>query len=108
MKISKFVTNSSQIHQTNLASYSRKVGYLTGNNRIFKRLFECTIKKAGEKEDIKIWNLKFRVTKFKENCNYNGLKITNTYYLDNKQIIRQSHQYHSETLGYIFTQRLDR
>ena len=51
--------------------------------------------------------VEFKVTKFTEKCISNDFEIINSYYLDNKQIIRQSNQYHSKTLGYILIQRLD-
>ena len=91
----------------NMTGY-RAISYITGNNKISKRLFECEIKKNNKKENIKIWNVEFQVTKFEENCSQAGFEITNSYDLDNRQIVRQSLQFHSETLGYIFIQRLDR
>lgn len=97
-----------QINHKKMTNYIRKVSYITGNNKLSERLFECTIKKINKKENIKIWNVEFWITKFEENCSYNNFEITNIYYLDDNEIVRQSNQYHSETLGYIFTQRLDR
>ena len=89
-------------------SYTREVSYITGNNKISKRLLVCKIKKNNTPEIIKIWEINFNTSKYEEDCKHDGLNITNTYYLDNKNIVRQSHQYHSQTLGYIFTQRLDK
>ena len=92
----------------NMTTYSRKVSYITGDNKIRERVFFCNIQKSGEKESIVIWSVNFRVRVFRENCKYGSFEITNSYYLDNREIVRQSHQYHSETLGYILIQRLDR
>ena len=88
--------------------YSRKISHITGNNKISERSFKCTINSIGKKEVIIIWNVEFEVTEFNEKCSHYGFEINNVYYLDRKEIVRQSHQYHSATLGYIFIQRLDR
>ena len=88
--------------------YKRKISHLTGNNKISERLFECRIQKIDKKELIEIWDSEFLVTKFDELCLNNDLKIKNNYYLDNRNIVRKSLQYHSETVGYIITERIDR
>ena len=55
-----------------------------------------------------IWNVKFLVTKFEESCSENDFEIKNTYYVDNKGVVRKSSQYLSDTLGLIRLERLDR
>ncbi len=92
----------------NFTTYKRKVSYLGGNNKIIKRIYKCNVRKSNKKEFIKIWEVEFLVTKFTELCDHNGFEIKNFYYLDNREIVRMSSQYHSDTLGYISTQRLDR
>ena len=92
----------------NFKTYKREVSYLNGNNKIYKRIYKCNVQKSNKKELIKIWEVEFLVTKFAELCDYNGLEIQNFYYLDDREIVRKSSQYHSDTLGYISTQRLDR
>ena len=89
-------------------SYKRELSYISGNNRIVKHSFECNIKKNKQKELIKIWELSFFVTVFEENCDSNGFEIRNTFYLDEQKIVRRSTQFHSNTVGYILTERLDR
>ncbi len=89
-------------------TYSRQVSQITGNNKIHTLTFDCNIQKSYKKEVLEIWNVEFLVTKFEETCEGNGSKIENIYYLDNQEIIRKSSQYHSETIGYITTERLDR
>ena len=89
-------------------TYIQKVSYITGNNKIYTRIFNCKIRKNNQIELIEIWNVEFRVKKFKENCSSNGLEIENTFYLDSKNIVRKSKQYHSDQIGYIITERLDR
>ena len=88
--------------------YSRKISYLAGSNRIKAHTLECKIQKINKKELLEIWGVQFRVQRYAENCSHHGSSITNTYYVDDKEIVRKSYQYHSKTLGYIITERLDR
>ena len=92
----------------NPSIYTRKISYLTGNNKFSARSFDCKIEKNNQKEIIKIWDLKFQVVRFEENCSHKKLNIKNTYYVDLDSIVRRSTQYHSDTLGYITIERLDR
>ena len=92
----------------NASIYNRKVSYLSGNNKIIERSFECKTQKNNQKLVVEIWDIEFVVTKFDEKCNHNGFEITNTYYVDDREIVRKSSQYHGDTLGYIITERLDR
>ena len=91
-----------------ITTYQRQLIYTSGNNKILKHSFECNIEKSNRKEVIEIWDINFFVTKFKENCGNSEFEIKNTYYVDDKEIVRRASQYHSETLGYILTERLDR
>lgn len=92
------------------STYTRKFSYMSGSNDISTLVMKCTIKKndATKKEKIEIWGVKFSVTKFVEDCLNDGDVVTNVYYLDNKEIVRKSFQYHSEAIGYVITERLDR
>ena len=89
-------------------TYSRTVKYLNGNNKIFTKNFKCKIHEVTEGEIIKIWSLDFDVSRYQEICNNNGFVTKNTYYVDDREIVRRSKQYHSDTIGYIITERLDR
>ena len=91
-----------------IKNYSRQVSHITGNNKIHTTSFDCTIQKKSEKEVLEIWNVEFLVTKFEEFCFNNKMDLKNIYYLDNKNIIRRSTQYHSDSIGYIMIERLDR
>lgn len=88
--------------------YIRKISYLAGNNKIKAYTLECKIRQVNKKELIEIWDVEFPVTTYKEKCAHKDTFIKNTYYIDNKGIVRKSIQYHSETLGYVITERLDR
>ena len=89
-------------------TYIRKLKYITGNNNISERELYCNILKINEKEVLYIWEVEFFVTKFEETCTNNNFQIKNTYYLDELKIVRKSFQYHSDTIGYIDIERLDR
>ena len=89
-------------------TYKREFGHITGNNKILKRIFKCEILKANNGEIIEIWDIGFKVTRYEEECFSSSLKIKNTYFVDAQNIIRRSTQYHSETLGYVTIERLDR
>tara|TARA_Y100000766_G_C18845971_1_gene575687 strand:+ start:553 stop:1224 length:672 start_codon:yes stop_codon:yes gene_type:complete len=91
-----------------IKTYKRELIYTSGNNKILKHSFKCSIEKNNRKEVIKIWDINFSVTKFKEHCSNNEYELNNTYYVDDRKIVRRASQYHSETIGYILTERLDR
>ena len=88
-------------------NYSRELNYITGNNKISKIVFNCEMKKIRSEEQIDIWGIKFRVTRFEEYCSNSNLTFKNTYQVDTQEIVRRSTQYHSETLGSILIERLD-
>lgn len=94
--------------QNDGATYFRKTSYLSGNNKIISRNFRCSINYTTEKENLKIWNVDFRVKRYEEICNDFDLKIKNIYYLDDNKRVRSSYQYHSETIGYLRIERIDR
>ena len=89
-------------------TYSRELLYITGNNQIFKRSLKCNIQKTSKKEIIKIWDINFKVAAFEENCRKSGFEIKNIFYVDSQNIVRRSSQYHSDTIGFIHIERLDR
>ncbi len=89
-------------------TYNRKLSYITGNNNISEHIFKCKTQRFEKKELIEIWKVTFEVTKFEETCKNKDLKIKNTYYIDNRGIVRKSSQYHGDTIGQINTERLDR
>ena len=89
-------------------NYSRELNHITGNNKISKRVFSCDIKKTNDEEIIEIWGVNFKVAKFVESCFDSRFKYKNVSHVDTRGIIRKSLQYHSNTLGYITIERLDR
>ena len=93
---------------TKTKTYSRVLSYITGDNKISKRIFSCNIQKMNSAEFIEIWDINFKVTKFEEKCLNSSLEFKNTYQVDGRGIIRRSSQYHSDTLGFIIIERLDR
>lgn len=89
-------------------NYKREISYITGNNKISKFKFECTIEKTQGIEQIEIWSANFQVSKFEEKCKHNNFNIQNFYYVDDSGVVRKSSQFHSKTIGYLITERLDR
>ena len=89
-------------------NYTRELNHITGNNKISKRVFSCDIEKTSSEKHVKIWDVKFKVATFEEQCFNNSLTFTNVYYVDTQGIVRKSLQYHSQTLGSIKIERLDR
>ncbi len=89
-------------------TYSRQLEHITGNNKISKHVFTCHIEKTSSKELIKIWDIKFKVANFEEYCSNDRLAFKNIYHVDTQGIVRRSLQYHSDTLGYLLLERLDR
>ena len=90
------------------AFYKRTLGYLEGNNHIQTLEYDCKIRKDGKKQIITIWEVQFTVIAYEESCDSKNYPIKNTYLVENNQIVRKSYQFHSPTLGYIVTERLDR
>ena len=88
--------------------YSRELNHITGNNRISKHVFNCNIEKTSSGDLIKIWDVNFKLDNFEEDCSTAGLTFKNNYQVDTQGIVRRSIQYHSETLGSILIERLDR
>ena len=89
-------------------TYRRELGYINGDNKIFAEVFSCDIEKINSGEFIKIWGIIFKVAQFEEQCLNSSLKFTNTYHVDTQGIVRRSSQYHSDTLGSVTMERLDR
>lgn len=107
MGSSSFLPNWTKINK-NIQSYNRELYHITGNNKISKRVFACDIQKHSSGEIIEIWDINFKVARFEENCLSSNLEIKNIYYVDSQSVVRRSSQYHSDTIGHIFAERLDR
>lgn len=97
----------SKINKTT-ETYRRELIHITGNNKIAKRVFSCQARKTSSKELIKIWDINFKVVKFEEHCSNDRRSFKNVYHVDTQGIVRRSLQYHSETLGSLLLERLDR
>ena len=88
-------------------NYIRELTHITGNNKIFRRIFNCNIEKTSSEEQIKIWDITFTVDKFEESCFDGSIMFKNVYHVDTQGIVRRSSQYLSQTIGYITIERLD-
>ena len=107
MASSSFMPPWSKISKTK-ETYNREFAHITGNNKISKRVFSCDIAKTKSEELIEIWDIIFKVAQFEEQCFNGNLTFKNTYQVDDQGIVRKSSQYHSNTLGSILIERLDR
>lgn len=95
--------------ETKIAShYSRQIFYLGGDNQIQSKIFSCTLKKANKRSTITIFDVPFETQEFIETCINNTEKLKNTYFIDQKKIVRKSVQYHGPALGYLTIERVDR
>lgn len=89
-------------------TYKRKFSFLDGNNKIKIENFECNIVLISDQVKIKIFDVNFITRHYAEKCVGANYGFDNEYYVDIEQIVRRSRQYHSRSIGYIFTERLDR
>ena len=90
------------------AKYKRSLVYLSGNNQTVNKKFTCELKTDGSRFSIIVFDLPISVKQYNEICSGDLNKITNIYFVDHKDIVRRSVQYHGNTLGYILIERLDR
>ena len=89
-------------------NFTRKLSYLQLDNKVKVRQFSCIIKKEAVNQKIEIFGHFFKTALFKESCYNNSMVIDNFYYVDRSHTVRRSKQYHSDTLGYITVERLDK
>ena len=96
----------SEIEDT--SEYSRQISYLGGDNQTFFKTFSCIIKKHNKQSTITIFEVPFETQKFLEVCINGTEKLENIYFVDYKNVVRSSKQYHGPALGYLTIERLDR
>ena len=92
----------------NSSEYSRQVFYLGGDNQIQSNIFSCILKKTNNRSTIIIFDVPFDTQEFFETCTSNVEKLNNSYFIDQKKIVRKSVQYHGPELGYLTIERVDR
>ena len=92
---------------TDTSEYSRQISYLGGDNQIYSKRFACVMKKHIKKASIIIFDIPFDVQKYRESCVSNIEKLENTYFVDSKNIVRRSKQYHGQALGHLLIERLE-
>ena len=101
-----FIPEFSKIKKT--SNYERKLSYLDGNNNLFVIELNCQIRKSSTQNVIDVWGVPFKVRLYKEKCTNPNRIIKNSYYVDQSNNVRRSIQFHSDTIGYILIERLDR
>lgn len=88
-------------------TYEKHQIWLTDDNQRKQLNFSCTLTVNSDARRISLLNKTFPVKQAVEICNSAELEIKNEYFFENSGKMRQSKQYHSETLGYIRFERLD-
>ena len=95
----------SQIADT--SEYFRQISYLGGNNQTYSKRFACVMKKHIKQTTVIIFEMPFDVQKYVETCISNTKKFKNIYFVDYKNVVRRSKQYHGPALGYLMIERLE-
>ena len=90
------------------SEYNRKFFYLGGDNQIKPNIFSCFLKTTKKRSRIIIFDVPFDTQEFIETCTNNTEKLKNSYFIDQKNIVRKSVQYHGPELGYLTIERADR
>ena len=90
-----------------IETYDKHQTWLKGDNQRKHLNFRCTLTVTRGAQRISLLNKSFVVKQAVEICKSTELEITNEYFYENSGKMRQSKQYHSETLGYIRFERLD-
>ena len=90
------------------SEYSHQISYLGGDNQTYSMTFSCTINKHNKQTSITIFNVPFDVQEYAETCVGNTEILENTYFVDDKNVVRRSKQYHGPALGYLLIERLER
>ena len=92
----------------NTTEITRQFFYLSGDNQMESKTFLCKLKKHNNQSIITIFDVPFVTQEFVENCENKMENLKNNYFLDRKNIVRRSIQYHGPALGYLIIERLDR
>ena len=88
--------------------YKKTYSYIKEDNRIDMRVFDCSISKNHKPVIINIFDVAFETFVFTEQCKSKNFSFKNSFYVDDKSIVRRSNQYHGDGIGHIYTERLER
>ena len=66
------------------------------------------MRKHNKQTSITIFDVPFDVQEYVETCMSNTDILENTYFIDSKNIVRRSKQYHGPALGYLLIEQLER
>lgn len=92
----------------NTISINREIAHLKNDNKLISRSMLCNVVPTKKKKYVTVFDLSFVVREYIETCSDSFGEIRNIYLVDNNNIVRKSKQYHSETLGYLQIERLER
>ena len=96
----------SEINDT--LKYSRQISYLGGDNQIQSNIYSCSLKTNNKRSTVIIFDVPFDTQIFIETCTNYAEELKNSYFIDQKKIVRKSVQYHGPALGYLTIERIDR
>ena len=88
--------------------YKRTHFYLKEGNKLHIASFDCRLSKMKANVVIENFDHEFKTSYFEEICSSKLFSFKNVYYVDAKNIVRKANMYHSEVVGYIYVERLDR
>ena len=92
----------------NKTSYDRKLSYLMEGNSLSVQLFSCSILKTKSGVVIENFDIKFVTAYFEEVCSNEYFTFKNDYFVDKDDIVRRANVFHSQVIGNIYIERLDR
>ncbi len=88
--------------------YERKLSYLAEGNNLSVQSFSCSILKNKSGVTVINFDLEFSTTLFEEQCSNESFAFRNAYYVDKHDIVRRANLFHSQVIGNIYIERLDR
>jgi len=92
----------------NKTSYDRQLSYLMEGNSLSVQLFNCSILKTKSRVIIENFDIKFVTAHFEEVCSNEYFTFKNDYFVDKDDIVRRANVFHSQVIGNIYIERLDR
>ena len=104
-KTSLNITWSDLVNKT---FYDRQFSYLVEGNTLSFESFNCSLLKTKSEVEIENFDIKFLTDYFEEVCSNGYLTFKNDYFVDKDDVVRRANVFHSQVIGNIYIERLDR
>ena len=88
--------------------YQRNFSYLIEGNSLSIQSFNCSMLKNKTGVVVENFDVKFITTLFEEKCSNEDFAFKNEYFVDKNDIVRRANVFHSQVIGSIYIERLDR